>query len=130
MNTIYDSNNLSKSVILKISPKRISEDEKIERINLEEKNNIACWFNYTNKSIFSNDTPINKKTNKSLDIPSKRWGHSSLIYNNNMVIFGGRYSTKNLANIFAFNLENYFWYKIEPIGQIPPARDSHTIILV
>jgi len=130
MNSIYDSNNSSKSNPVKKSLKKNSEGGKFENKSLEERNQIACWFNFDKKNIMSNENSTNKKASKSLESPSKRWGHTSLVYNNTMYIFGGRYSSRNLANIFAFNLENFFWYKVEPIGQIPPARDSHSILLV
>lgn len=108
-----------------------SEKLNIKEGSLETRSSIACWFNFPKKSIFpANENAVSRKANKNLETPSKRWGHSSVIHNNNMYIFGGRNSCRNLANIYAFNLENFFWYKIEPIGQVPLARDSHSAILV
>lgn len=92
----------------------------------------AIWF--TPKTRKSNNslgrTNISGKPVKQADTPSKRWGHSSIIYKNLMIIFGGRHSQRSLANLYALNLNNLTWSKIEPLGQTPPARDSHSSILV
>lgn len=130
MNSIYDSNNSSKTNHITNPLLGNCQPERTDSRDLEDRNEIACWFNFNKKSFLSSENFSGKKGSKSLEIPSKRWGHCSIVYNNNMYVFGGRYSSRNLANIFAFNLENFFWYKIEPIGQIPPARDSHSMILV
>lgn len=130
MNSIYDSNNSSKTNHINDALLGYSQLGKLDSRDLEDRSEIACWFNFNKKSIFNSESFSGKKGSKSQEFPSKRWGHCSVVYNNNMYVFGGRYSSRNLANIFAFNLENLFWYKIEPIGQIPPARDSHSMILV
>ena len=89
----------------------------------------SIWINYLKKKS-SNPNSFDKNRVKNLDYPSKRWGHSSTIYNKKMIIFGGRQSTKSLANIYSFDLDTNTWQKIDPIGHIPPARDSHSTILV
>ena len=61
--------------------------------------------------------------------PSRRWGHSAIIYNNNMIIFGGRHLQRSLSNIYSLNFETLTWVKIEPAGNIPLARDSHSAVL-
>jgi len=130
MNSIYDSNNSSKTNHRKNSLLESIQAGQADSRNLEDRSETACWFNFNKKSIFNSKNFAPEKGSKSLEWPTKRWGHCSTVYNNNMFVFGGRYSLRNLANIFAFNLENFFWYKIEPMGQIPPARDSHSMIQV
>ena len=88
----------------------------------------ALWINYNRK--LKDFQTYGKNLGKLLDIPSKRWGHSSLVYNNSIIIFGGRHSTRNLVNIYKFNLENLTWFKLVPLGQTPSARDSHSAIIV
>ena len=61
--------------------------------------------------------------------PSKRWGHSAILYNNNMIIFGGRHLKKSLSNIYSLDFSSFTWTKMEPIGITPLARDSHTAVL-
>ena len=89
----------------------------------------AIWINFIHKKSFIPNPQLKNKV-KNLDYPTKRWGHSSTIYNKQMIIFGGRQSTKSLANIYSFDFDTNIWQKIEPLGQIPPARDSHSTILV
>ena len=38
---------------------------------------------------------------------SKRWCHSAIIYNNSMIIFGGRYLQRGLSNIYIFSFQNF-----------------------
>ncbi len=89
----------------------------------------AVWINYHHKKNL-NSLSQSKNRSKNNDNPTKRWGHSSTIYNKQMIIFGGRQSTKSLANIYSFDFESNLWQKIETLGQTPPARDSHSTILV
>lgn len=90
------------------------------------------WFNYIPKKINPClSGPIyGKKSSRSTECPSKRWGHSSVVYNKSMIIFGGRHSHRSLANVYTFDFSNLTWTKLEPLGQTPPARDSHSAILV
>ena len=90
----------------------------------------AIWHNIIKKP---NNIPIiqnSRRIVKSLDLPSKRWGHSAIVYNKTIILFGGRHSTRSLANIYYLDISTMTWNKIEPLGQIPPARDSHSCILV
>lgn len=99
--------------------------------NIEDKISLEpIWFNFRKKT--NKDFQINncKKGDKIIDNPYRRWGHCSLYFNNSLLIFGGRHSTRSLVNIYAFDLDNFFWYKIEPLGQTPAARDSHCTIIV
>jgi hypothetical protein len=96
----------------------------------DDKLNIdPIWYSFKKKSKefqFNNG----KKGDKIFDNPYRRWGHSSLYYNNTLLIFGGRHSTRSLVNIYGFDIDNLFWYKIDPLGQTPAARDSHCTIIV
>jgi hypothetical protein len=93
----------------------------------------GAWFLYNPKKQ-SSQQPGNtvgaKKLQKGQDLPQKRWGHSSVIYNKSMIIFGGRHSHRSLANLYSFDLVTNQWTKLEPLGQTPPARDSHSAIMV
>ena len=71
-----------------------------------------------------------KKTkNGSEQHPSKRWGHSAILYHNNMIIFGGRHLQRSLSNVYSLNFSSLTWTKMEPIGPVPLSRDSHTAVL-
>ena len=71
----------------------------------------------------------NRKTYKGAEHPSKRWGHSVVLHNNNMIIFGGRHSQRILSNIYCLDFTTLSWSKIDPTGNSPPARDSHSAII-
>jgi hypothetical protein len=90
----------------------------------------AIWHNHAKKASLSGNQQSNRKVVKSSDLPSKRWGHSAVVHNKTMLLFGGRHSTRSLANLYYFDLSTSLWGKVEPLGQIPPARDSHSCIVV
>ena len=77
-------------------------------------------------SLFSSTT---KKTSNSSEHPSKRWGHSAILYNNNMIIFGGRHLQRSLSTTYLLDFTTFNWSKIEPEGPPPSGRDSHSAIL-
>ena len=80
-------------------------------------------------AIFSFLSLNRPKNTRNSDHPGRRWGHSAIVYNNKMIIFGGRYNQRSLANIFSLNLQFLTWTKLDSYGQSPPARDSHSVIL-
>jgi hypothetical protein len=92
----------------------------------------SYWFivNQKKSNLVTSHSNGSRRNIRGVDTPYKRWGHSSMIYNKSLLIFGGRHSHRSLANIYALDLTFHTWNKIEPLGQIPPARDSHSAILV
>lgn len=125
MNT--PNNNLSKpSNMLNKNEENIQID--LSPLDEDKVFSQAVLVNFTQK-IKDFQSNIQNKS-KNIDTPYKRWGHSSLEYNNSLIIFGGRHSTRSLVNIYSFDLENFFWYKLDPLGQTPSARDSHSAIIV
>ena len=105
--------------------------------NVPEKNTerIKKSSNNNNPSL-SKDFPQfsiilsnNRKTYRGPEHPSKRWGHSVVLHNNNMIIFGGRHSQRILSNIYSLDFTSLSWTKIDPCGNSPPARDSHSAII-
>lgn len=70
-----------------------------------------------------------RKSYNRAEHPSKRWGHSAVLNNKSMIIFGGRHS-RCLSNIYSLSFETLNWSKIEQIGMSLPARDSHSAIMV
>lgn len=71
------------------------------------------------------------KHTRNSDHPGKRWGHISLLSSQNkLVIFGGRHNQRVLSNMFALDLLSLSWAKIDSYGQSPPARDSHSALLL
>jgi hypothetical protein len=72
----------------------------------------------------------NKKSNQ----PSARWGHSTVIYNNYLWVFGGNISQtmKGMCPVYRLPLANDFsqskWEKLPLKGEGSQARDSHTAV--
>ena len=91
-----------------------------------QKNNYQSSQDFPQFSIVSSN---NRKTYKGPEHPSKRWVHSVVLHNNNMIIFGGRHSQRILSNIYSLDFTSLSWSKIEPCGNSPPARDSHSAII-
>ena len=61
--------------------------------------------------------------------PAARAGHSSIIYGDNMVVFGGKDEDNDkLDDLWYFNFTNYNWTKVNVMGP-PIARSGHTACL-
>ena len=64
------------------------------------------------------------------DIPNKRWGHTANVYNNHIVVFGGRHNYKSLNSMHVFDISTYNWTKLDPsCSLVPCARDSHASLV-
>eukprot|EP00944_MAST-04C_sp_MAST-4C-sp1_P003281 g3281.t1 len=62
--------------------------------------------------------------------PSARYGHSSIVYNEQMVMFGGsNLGVKYKNDAWALNLTSYAWNELETTGTKPSARHGHSSIL-
>ena len=104
-----------------------NQDKNIENSKKSQpKNNCFSSQDFPQFSIISSN---NRKTYRGAEHPSKRWGHTVVLHNNNMVIFGGRHSQRILSNIYSLDFTTLSWSKIEPSGNSPPARDSHSAII-
>ena len=109
--------------------------EKSSHNNADKNSEFPKKSKPKNNSSFTQDFPqfsfvssSNRKTYKG-EHPSKRWGHSAVLHNNNMIIFGGRHSQRILSNIYSLDFTTLTWSKIDPCGNSPPPRDSHSAIL-
>lgn len=114
------------------SPKR-EDKQNMEQTSSSDSEMLkeAVWFNLAHqKNLVQASGSGPKRGPRPSDTPSKRWGHSCLIHDNSMLIFGGRHSHRSLVNIYSLDFRTLIWTKLEPLGQTPPARDSHSAILV
>ena len=90
------------------------------------KNNSSSSQDFPQFSIILSN---NRKTYRGGEHPSKRWGHSAVLHNKNMIIFGGRHSQRILSNIYSLDFNTLSWSKIDPCGNSPQPRDSHSAIV-
>ena len=75
---------------------------------------------------YFNDNKWEKVAVLGIEQPSNRAGHSAIVYNDTMVIFGGRDEDNNKLNdIWSFNFTNYQWEYIEATSP-PLPRSGHT----
>jgi len=113
-----------------LSPKTNTNTNIISNKYDNASNEDSVWYIINKNKLNQINIMNQKKPLKTNDHhPAKRWGHSSVISNKQMIIFGGRHSHRSLVNIYSLDLETLTWGKIEPIGQTPPARDSHSALL-
>ena len=60
-------------------------------------------------------------------MPTPRIGHTAVLYENKIVIFGGEGPNKELFNeIFSYDLSTSTWSKIQSVGSLPAPRSYHT----
>ncbi|KAN0037006.1 hypothetical protein ACTFIV_002334 [Dictyostelium citrinum] len=68
-------------------------------------------------------------------IPEKRWGHSGVVYNDNMVIFGGMgQSVTFYPTILLYNFKSKLWSRVSVKNnipsQVPRGRQYHTSSII
>ena len=108
------------------SPKSNSNKNSDSHKKSPNKNNNSSLKAFPQLSIISSSK---KKSYNGPGHPSKRWGHSAVLYNNSMIIFGGRHSHRILSNIYSLDFATLSWIKIEPYSKAPQARDSHSAVI-
>lgn len=59
------------------------------------------------------------------DQPSPRIGHSAIIYQDSMYIFGGKDTEDRFDDMWRFDLQSNTWSQVE-CGNNPVARSGHT----
>jgi Galactose oxidase, central domain/Kelch motif len=63
--------------------------------------------------------------------PQPRYGHSAILYQNSMIIFGGERNDtyETLSDVHLLDLETWTWTQPEISGEIPDSRSFHTAVL-
>jgi N-acetylneuraminic acid mutarotase len=82
--------------------------------NVEKELNIMLEFDLNNFNFKEIDT---KNT------PLERWGHSSVLYNGLLYIFGGtnHYYHSHPSSIHVLDIKNKYWYEIEKNNDKAPS---------
>eukprot|EP00002_Diphylleia_rotans_P000351 TRINITY_DN10185_c0_g1_i2.p1 TRINITY_DN10185_c0_g1~~TRINITY_DN10185_c0_g1_i2.p1 ORF type:complete len:484 (+),score=76.22 TRINITY_DN10185_c0_g1_i2:71-1522(+) len=62
--------------------------------------------------------------------PSSRSGHSSIIYKNKMILFGGVKGQKWLNDLHMLDLDSYHWSQPKTSGECPQPRSYHSATLL
>lgn len=86
--------------------------------------NNAQWFIYSQE---------HKSHKKGKGGPAKRWGHSGVVKDNRLLIYGGNgRNPKNVRHwqcFYELDLVDWEWTKLEPNNRPPAIRDSHSALL-
>jgi len=85
--------------------------------------NAACWF------VRLDDNKSHKKNKAG---PCRRWGHSSEILDNKLIVYGGTGYTTNPRHwdsVYQLDLDNWDWTKLDPTNKSPQSRDSHSCVI-
>ena len=61
--------------------------------------------------------------------PCKRSLHSAVVYENNMVIFGGYDGLNRVNDLYLFNFSTHTWKLLPSMGLAPSPRDRHTAVV-
>jgi dynein heavy chain len=68
------------------------------------------------------------------NVPSPRAGHSATLIGEYIYIFGGYggmgYSRRDMDDLYALNIYNWTWTKVNPKGAIPEKRSGHQAVAV
>lgn len=64
------------------------------------------------------------------EIPKGRWGHQSVVFNNQMIMYGGSDDPNSISldDLYIFNMINFQWEKYQ--GKTPPPRWGHQSIIL
>lgn len=103
------------------------------KINVEDLYFFGGW-NSGNKDRYNDLYEYNismckwKKVNCSSSPPPLA-GQSAVLFNGEMVIFGGNTVDDDINNVYKYNIQKMEWKKIECTGDIPEPRSYQTLIV-
>jgi len=65
------------------------------------------------------------------ELPRPRFGHSAILYQNSMIVFGGEDNDtgETLNDVHLLDLNSWTWKKPQVWGEIPTSRSFHTAVL-
>ena len=75
------------------------------------------------KNVICNSIPLGSNS------PSKRWGHSSVAFEDSILIFGGR-NEHDLNDLYMFSTVTNEWTKMPESTSTPKPRRRHTASMV
>lgn len=128
--SIYKNINNANTLNINYSPNIIN------KANLN--NNLFQKDTEANNNALKNNNGLinNDKTNDENvllyvgESPSKRWGHTSVSYDNKVIVYGGRQSYKSLSSMYCFDYRSLSWSNVNYEGEeYPSSRDSHSALV-
>jgi N-acetylneuraminic acid mutarotase len=83
----------------------------------------------TNSEFYDAFSPIWELVDCDGDVPQSRSGHTCAIYKNRFVyVFGGFDGSRCFDDLYCLDLDFRAWRKIEPNGDLPTGRASHSAV--
>lgn len=64
------------------------------------------------------------------DIPYQRYGHTAVVYNELVYVWGGRNDDAACNVLFCFDTTTHLWSRPKVSGDIPGARDGHSACVI
>uniref|UniRef100_A0A4W5QIA0 Kelch domain containing 3 n=1 Tax=Hucho hucho TaxID=62062 RepID=A0A4W5QIA0_9TELE len=65
------------------------------------------------------------------DVPYMRYGHTAVLLEDTIYIWGGRNDTEGACNVlYAFDINNHRWFTPNISGTVPGARDGHSACIL
>ncbi|XP_055745607.1 kelch domain-containing protein 3-like [Salvelinus fontinalis] len=65
------------------------------------------------------------------DVPYMRYGHTAVLLEDTIYIWGGRNDTEGACNVlYAFDINNHRWFTPKISGTVPGARDGHSACIL
>eukprot|EP01063_Lacrimia_lanifica_P029969 TRINITY_DN4681_c0_g1_i1.p2 TRINITY_DN4681_c0_g1~~TRINITY_DN4681_c0_g1_i1.p2 ORF type:complete len:443 (+),score=153.52 TRINITY_DN4681_c0_g1_i1:155-1483(+) len=68
-------------------------------------------------------------TGQTEGLPTPRFGHTAVVHENDMIIFGGRDASCN-DDVWVYNFPTKVWKKVPITGEKPKARAGHTAVII
>ena len=68
--------------------------------------------------------PVTNGGQSPIEVPSRRYGHTAVLVEQSVYIWGGRYPYCNV--LYAFDVDTHSWFKTNISGSIPEARSNHS----
>jgi len=88
------------------------------------------YFHTVKQDVFEYDLATRKWLEYSIETAPRRTEHTAVVYNKQMLIFGG-YSGSGYENsVMAFDTEQKTWSEFKTTGEAPAARSAHTATIV
>ncbi|GJP41613.1 hypothetical protein CLOM_g1265 [Closterium sp. NIES-68] len=62
--------------------------------------------------------------------PQERWGHSAVVWDGKLVVFGGCFGAQHFSTVLALDLAALAWSPLSAHGCLPPPSDCHSATLL
>eukprot|EP00727_Mastigamoeba_balamuthi_P012952 m51a1_g828 hypothetical protein (400) ;mRNA; f:722662-724423 len=63
-------------------------------------------------------------------LPRPRSAHTAVVYNREMIVFGGWDNTRSFGDLWVLNLDTCRWREVEQTGDVPSPRRTHKAAVV